>query len=74
MHEKYLPEAFETLPEVPEDINLRVLARRAWEIYHFHKITSYGSISRILHVDIDMVERLLAVGHHLNKEEGQYGN
>lgn len=78
MHEKLLTEAFETLPDIqptiPEDINLRVLAHRAWEIYNYHKITSYGSIARILHVDIEIVERLLSIGHHLNKQDGQYGD
>ena len=81
MNEQCLSEAFETLhditPTIPEDINLKVLSRRAWEIYNFHKITSYVSISRILHVDIDMVEQLLSVGHRLDnpdKNEGQYGH
>ena len=81
MNEKCLSEAFETLPDnpppVPEDIHLKVLARRAWEIYNFHKITSYVSISRILHVDIDMVEQLISVGHRMDnpdKNEGQYGH
>ena len=81
MNEQCLSEAFETLPDnpppIPEDINLKVLARRAWEIYNFHKITSYVSISRILHVDIDMVEQLISVGHRMDnpdKNEGQYGH
>lgn len=80
MNEKYLIESFEILPDIPEDINLKVQARRAWEIYNFHKITSYVSISRILYVDIDIVEQLLSVGHRLNKmdnldkKEGQYGH
>jgi len=78
MNEKCLSEAFETLPDipppVPEDINLKVLARRAWEIYNFHKITSYVSISRILHVDIDMVEQLISVGQRLDDKEGQDGH
>lgn len=74
MRENCIVETFETLPDIPEDINLKVLARRAWEIYNFHKITSYVSISRILHVDIDMVEQLLSVGHRLDNKEGQYGH
>jgi len=78
MNEKCLSEAFETLPDnpppVPEDIHLKVLARRAWEIYNFHKITSYVSISRILHVDIDMVEQLISVGQRLDDKEGQDGH
>ena len=78
MNEKCLSEAFETLPDnpppIPEDINLKVLARRAWEIYNFHKITSYVSISRILHVDIDMVEQLISVGQRLDDKEGQDGH
>ena len=81
MNEKCLSEALETLPDIqppiPEDINLRVLSIRAWEIYNFHKITSYVSISRILHVDIDMVEQLISVGHRMDnpdKNEGQYGH
>ena len=78
MNEQCLSEAFETLPDnpppVPEDIHLKVLARRAWEIYNFHKITSYVSISRILHVDIDMVEQLISVGQRLDDKEGQDGH
>ena len=78
MNEQCLSEAFETLPDnpppIPEDINLKVLARRAWEIYNFHKITSYVSISRILHVDIDMVEQLISVGQRLDDKEGQDGH
>ena len=78
MNEQCLSEAFETLhditPTIPEDINLKVLSRRAWEIYNFHKITSYVSISRILHVDIDMVEQLISVGQRLDDKEGQDGH
>ena len=78
MNEKCLSEALETLPDIqppiPEDINLRVLSIRAWEIYNFHKITSYVSISRILHVDIDMVEQLISVGQRLDDKEGQDGH
>jgi len=78
MNEKNLAESFETLaetqPHVPDDINLRILARRAWEIYNCHKISSYDSIARILHVDIDSVEQLISIGHCLSKTEDHYGD